>query len=149
MIDQKNKKPWIVLITHGRFGEELKKSAEMILGTLKDVYCFSLLEGMAPEDLTTDLKKVLDTAPENTIIFTDLYGGTPSNIGTIFAIKNNYLVISGLNLPMLIEAEMMRSQDNYEKIDEKLISTGEEGIKNITQIMKERKCQVDERNKVS
>ena len=121
----------------------------MILGTLKDVYCFSLLEGMAPEDLTTDLKKVLDTAPENTIIFTDLYGGTPSNIGTIFAIKNNYLVISGLNLPMLIEAEMMRSQDNYEKIDEKLISTGEEGIKNITQIMKERKCQVDERNKVS
>ena len=35
-----------LICTHGRFGEELIKSAEMIGGQLKNVYAFSLLQGV-------------------------------------------------------------------------------------------------------
>ena len=38
-----------LICTHGRFGEELIKSAEMIGGQLKNVYAFSLLQGVEPE----------------------------------------------------------------------------------------------------
>ena len=37
-----------MLCTHGRFGEELIRSAEMITGPLKNVQAFSLMPGMDP-----------------------------------------------------------------------------------------------------
>ena len=40
----------IFVCTHGRFGEELIKSAEMIAGKSENVYSFSLLPGMPPEE---------------------------------------------------------------------------------------------------
>ena len=47
-----NTYPWIIIMTHGNFGAELKKSAELILGPLKDVYCLSLNEGVDPMELS-------------------------------------------------------------------------------------------------
>ena len=40
----------IFVCTHGKFGEELIKSAEMIAGKSENVYSFSLLPGMPPEE---------------------------------------------------------------------------------------------------
>lgn len=40
----------LYICTHGRFGEELVKSAEMIYDKLEDVQVFSLLPGMSPEE---------------------------------------------------------------------------------------------------
>lgn len=41
---QTEMKPWIILITHGKLGAEVKGSAEMIAGELKNVYSLSLME---------------------------------------------------------------------------------------------------------
>lgn len=131
-------KPWLVLVTHGKFGEELKKSAEMIMGPLEDTYCLSLMEGMDPLELRGQLADLLKDAPENTIILTDLFGGTPSNTAATFALKHNYSMICGLNLPMLVEAEMSRMQGNYD-LNNKLIKTGQESIVDIRKIMEERR----------
>ncbi|CUH95211.1 hypothetical protein P22_1281 [Propionispora sp. 2/2-37] len=136
---EQNNRPWIILITHGRFGEELKKSAEMIVGAMTDVYCFSLVEGMDPIDLTAALKEKLNGAPENTVILTDFYGGTPSNVAARFATEKEYTVICGLNLSILIEAEMIRYKGNYENLSERILSAGVDSVKNITEMMKVRR----------
>ena len=134
-----NTYPWIIIITHGNFGAELKKSAELVLGPLKDVYCLSLNEGTDPMELSEELAEILEKAPDNTIILTDLFGGTPSNISAIYATKKNYTVISGVNLPILVEAEMSRTESGNEDMTERLISAGTSGIVNIRKIMEEMK----------
>lgn len=133
-----NIKPWIIIITHGTFGEELKRSAELIIGKLEDVYCFSLLEGMESKTLMENIGTLLTNAPRDSIFLTDLYGGTPSNIGAYFAKKHGYSVICGVNLPMLIEAETRRSLGEWGGIEDKIIAFGAEGIRNISKIIKER-----------
>lgn len=131
-------KPWFVLVTHGRFGEELKNSAEMIMGPLEDTYCISLMEGMDPLELKDKLAELLKDAPTNTIIMTDLFGGTPSNTAAMFAFEKEYSIICGLNLPMLIEAEMTRVQGNY-NLNQKIIQTGKESVIDIKKLMMERR----------
>ena len=85
---QTEMKPWIILITHGKLGAEVKGSAEMIAGELKNVYSLSLMEGTDPMDLAMELKELLDKAPDDTIILTDLFGGTPSNTAARFALED-------------------------------------------------------------
>lgn len=130
--------PWILIITHGQFGKELLNSCEMVLGKMDNVYCFSLLMGMPPEQLIENVAAVLDKAPANSIIFTDIYAGTPSNVAAVFAKKNKYPVICGLNLPMLIEAEMSRSETEGDEWAKRIIDAGNESIKNISRIINER-----------
>ncbi|MDJ1653664.1 PTS fructose transporter subunit IIA [Raoultella sp. Ech2A] len=133
-MDQKIAAPWILVISHGGFGRELVKSCEMILGKMDNVYCFSLEPGMAPEQLMDDISELLSAAPENIIIFTDIYAGTPSNVAAIFAKLRGYPVICGMNLPMLIEAEMQREEMTLSELASRIIEAGNGSIKNITSI---------------
>jgi len=133
-MDQKMAAPWILVISHGGFGRELVKSCEMILGKMDNVYCFSLEPGMAPEQLMDDISALLSAAPENIIIFTDIYAGTPSNVAAIFAKLRGYPVICGMNLPMLIEAEMQREEVTLSELVSRIIEAGNGSIKNITSI---------------
>lgn len=131
-------KPWIILMTHGEFGAEMKKSAEMIAGPLEHVFCLSLKEGTEPMELSDELNNLLENAPDDTIILTDLFGGTPSNTSAMVAAKKSYTVIAGLNLPMLIEAEMKRGTMKASDLAEDLTKIAREGVRNIRKIMKER-----------
>ncbi|QIQ21696.1 PTS sugar transporter subunit IIA [Zophobihabitans entericus] len=130
--------PWILVVTHGNFGQELVKSCEMIVGKMKDVYCFSLIADMAPEQLYEKIAQTLKDAPTGSIILTDIYGGTPSNVSAIFAKKYQYPVISGISLPILIEADMSRDELQGNELSGRIFETGVQGIKNITQIVNER-----------
>ena len=51
------------------------------------------------------------------------------------------IVLSGVNLPMLIEAEMARMQGSYDGLEENLMKSAREGIKDVKKIMKERKAE--------
>ena len=73
------------------------------------------------------------------IILTDLFGGTPSNTAARFALEKNYTVLAGLNLAMLIEAEMQRGMLKGDELEEDLMNAAKDGVRNIRKIMKERK----------
>ncbi len=49
----------LVLVSHGIFCEELKKSTEMIMGPQEDIYTVALLPEEGPEDFQKNLKKQL------------------------------------------------------------------------------------------
>lgn len=140
------RKPWIITMTHGRFGEELVKSAEMIMGKLEDVYTLSLIEEMDPVELMTELDELLEAAPKGSMVLVDLFGGTPSNVASRKALDNDYIFLTGLNLPMFIEAEMTRYQNWHEGVKEKLQTISKDSVKDLNTLMKERKKE-NERNK--
>lgn len=131
----------IVLMTHGNFGQELLASAELILGELKDVYAISLEAEKEPMELMAELRIILANGMDQYIILADLFGGTPCNVAAGFSLEEDVIVLSGVNLPMLIEAEMARMQGNYEGLTEKLMKSGSEGIKDVKKIMQERKAE--------
>jgi PTS system mannose-specific IIA component/D-glucosaminate-specific PTS system IIA component len=93
----------IVIGTHGRFGEELIKSAEMIAGKMENVKAVSLLPMMSFEDFMHEADSSLRDLEGPVVVLVDIYGGTPCNVLTALTRKYHHNVITGLNLPMLVD----------------------------------------------
>ena len=93
----------LIICTHGEFGKEMIRSAEMIVGKLEGVYSFSLKMGMQPMDFRQQVVDLIEALPEDQFLcLVDLFGGTPCNMVTSIN-KENLEIVSGLNLAMLIE----------------------------------------------
>ncbi|HGY8231395.1 TPA: PTS sugar transporter subunit IIA, partial [Escherichia coli] len=102
---------------HGEAGNALLASSEMIVGKTPHTTAISLMPGMSPEALMQQVKTILNPDVE-TIIFTDIYGGTPSNIAYLLSREFPIRCISGVNLAMLIEANMLQDSDEEQSFDE-------------------------------
>ena len=93
----------LVLVSHGRFCEELKKSTEMIMGPLEFVHTVPLLPEEGIDDFTA---KFLATVKEldDYIVFADLLGGTPCNVVSRLILEGLQIELyAGMNMPMVIE----------------------------------------------
>jgi PTS system fructose IIA component. len=94
----------LVVVTHSTIAEGLKKAAEMIVGPQKNIFSINFYPDDGPEDL---LKRITDTIghdiEEEILFLTDIPGGTPANM--CFMLTQNYKaeVITGVNLPMILE----------------------------------------------
>lgn len=132
--------PALIIATHGRFGEELLASAELILGPLQNTQTASLLPGEDPADFATKLRELLAGVEGHAIILTDLFGGTPSNVAASLAARDGHLVISGVNLPLLVELDTCRPQllDDPNLV-ELVLAAGRDGIRNVSALIAERK----------
>lgn len=93
----------IIIGTHGRFGEELVKSAELIAGKMETVKTVSLLPQMSFEDFMKQAEEVLTSTEKPYVVLVDLFGGTPCNVFTALSRKYGYDVVAGVNLPMLVD----------------------------------------------
>lgn len=93
----------IVVGTHGRFGEELIKSTEMIVGKMEMVHSLSLLPEYSFEDFFAKADELLSTLEGSTIVFVDIFGGTPSNVLSVLTKKHGHHVVTGINMPALAE----------------------------------------------
>ena len=131
MPKEENTVPGILVITHGNFGEEIIKSAEMIIGAQENVKALSLMPGMDPADFIVDVQTVLNTMPEGSVVMSDLFGGTPANVSAAVASQYKVIAVAGLNLCMLIEALSLRFSMCGEELAEAVIQAGQSGCKNI------------------
>ncbi len=102
----------IVVVTHGQLATELVNSAEMIVGDLPHFAAVSIgwHEDVdhAREGIAAAIARVgvtaggTDAEPAEVLVLTDLFGGTPANLGVTF-VSEHVEVITGVNLPMLIK----------------------------------------------
>jgi mannose/fructose-specific phosphotransferase system component IIA len=103
-MDQQPKARKFLIATHGAFAKGVKSSLDFIIGEMDNVFLIQayLDESRSVEDeLATVLETV--TADEELIIFTDLLGGSVNNIMLRNALRENVHIVSGFNLPLLIE----------------------------------------------
>lgn len=131
----------ILIVTHGNLGRELLKSAELIMGEQVNVKTLGLNHGDDIDDLYNCINneiKQLDEG-EGVLVLTDLFGGSPSNVTAASMRDQRIESISGVNLPMIIEALNSRAYHNLEALVEKVMRTGVDGIKNIRTELKARK----------
>ena len=93
----------LILVSHGHFCEELKKSTEMIMGPLEFVHTVSLIPAEGIDDFTA---KFLATVKEldDYIVFADLLGGTPCNVVSRLILEGLQIELyAGMNMPMVID----------------------------------------------
>jgi len=102
----------VLLVTHGRLGEELIKAAELIRGEITGMISVSVDSKKGVEDLKKEITAAIKKADtgKGVLILTDLFGGTPSNISLSFLKKGKIEVLTGVNLPMLLKISEIREQ---------------------------------------
>lgn len=113
----------LIICTHGEFGKEMIRSAEMIVGKLEGVYSFSLKMGMQPMDFRQQVVNLIEALPEDQFLcLVDLFGGTPCNMVTSIN-KENLEIVSGLNLAMLIETYSLLQTTSIQALKDIAIQT--------------------------
>lgn len=100
----------LVLVTHGRLAEEFRVAMEHVVGPQRaiETVCIGPNDDMEArrEEISRAITKV--AGPNGTILLTDLFGGTPSNLAISLMEPGKVEVIAGINLPMLIRLESAR-----------------------------------------
>ncbi|MDT2715103.1 PTS sugar transporter subunit IIA [Enterococcus gallinarum] len=92
----------LVLISHGRFCEELKKSTEMIMGPQSEIQTVPLLPEEGADDFRQKLAAVIADS-QNPVVFADLLGGTPCNAASRLIMEGaTFELYAGMNMPMVI-----------------------------------------------
>ena len=125
----------VLILTHGKFADGLKNSVEMIMGQNDSFYTMGLYEG---EDFSEFKEKVLEhiiqlDTGEGVLALVDLFGASPYN-SVMFnyqefrKLDKNVKLLTGVNLPMIIEACDKRSNMKLEDLFHKVIHTGKEYI---------------------
>ena len=97
----------IVIVTHSQLGDALIDAAEFILGNRPDTMVPVSID--LKENVDKLRKKIAEAIKQvdnkkGVLIFTDMFGGTPSNLSYSFLEEGKVEVISGVNLPILIKA---------------------------------------------
>src|SRR5699024_7845485 len=124
----------IILASHGDFAEGILHSSQMIFGEQDNLHAVSISPSEGPDDLQIKLKKAIDSLDnqDEVLFLVDLWGGTPFNqTSSLLEDKlDTWAVVSGLNLPMLIEALAGRlSMNTAHEVAKSILSPAREGIK--------------------
>jgi mannose PTS system EIIA component len=104
----------VVVVTHGQLATELVNAAEMIVGDLPRFTAVSIGWHDDVNDAREEIIQAIERVrgDEGVLVLTDMFGGTPSNLGLTFLEKDRVEVITGVNLPMLIKlAGLSQPQD--------------------------------------
>ena len=102
----------VVVVTHGQLATELVNAAEMIVGDLPQFTAVSIGWHDDVNDAREDIAQAIERVrgEEGVLLLTDMFGGTPSNLGLTFLETERLEVITGVNLPMLIKLAGLRSK---------------------------------------
>ncbi|MFZ2632879.1 MAG: PTS fructose transporter subunit IIA [Desulfosalsimonadaceae bacterium] len=103
----------IVIVTHGKLGEILIETSEIILNSKPDaVVSVSINLAENVEKLRQKIETAIKSVNSNKgiLILTDMFGGTPSNLSYSFLEEGRIEVISGVNLPVLLKAINLRNK---------------------------------------
>ena len=123
----------IILASHGEFAEGIHQSGSMIFGDQANVKPCILKPSEGPQDIRKKMEDAIASfdQQDEILFLVDLWGGTPFNQAS--ALKDgheNWAIVTGLNLPMLIESYASRmSMDTAHEIAMHIAKTAKEGVR--------------------
>lgn len=129
----------IVIVTHSELGDALIGAAEFIVGNRPEsIESISIDLSENAEKLRQKIDKGIKEVmgDEGVIILTDMFGGTPSNLSYSFLEEGRIEVLSGVNLPILIQAINMRQKLKLAKLAANLEAFGKRSISLASGILK-------------
>lgn len=124
----------IILASHGEFANGILQSGAMIFGDQADVKAITLAPSDGPESLKAKMEEAISTFEnqDEVLFLVDLWGGTPFNQSNMLieGHEDKWAIVTGLNLPMLIEAYASRmSMETAHEIASHVAKVAREGVK--------------------
>lgn len=131
----------ILILSHGNLAKSFYETSEMIIGKLEGVSFCGLLPGESLQEFEEQVIKLADElyTEDGLLVLIDLYGGTPSNLA-IMKLLNRYervYLVSGVNLPILLEALGTREILPLEDVLDSLVEVGKDGVKDVNKLVLE------------
>jgi PTS system mannose-specific IIA component len=120
----------VIVVTHGQLANELVNAARTIVG---EVPQFSAVSIGWHDDPTVARDAIASAiarlqSSDGVLILTDMFGGTPSNLGLTFLEVNRVEIITGVNLPMLIKLAHLQSSSDLLAVAREMREVGRNAI---------------------
>lgn len=130
-----------LIVMHGRLGEEFLNVLTIILGETTNIEAISIgwyddVEE-SKKKIAASLKRV--DQKNGVVIFTDMFGGTPSNLSFTFHKDGLVEIITGANLPMLIKFISLQRGTQLREVARKVVEQGRKNIHLASAILDGRK----------
>lgn len=127
----------IIIASHGKFAEGIHQSGSMIFGEQEKVQVVTFMPNEGPDDLYGHFNNAISQFDDDDeiLVLADLWSGSPFNQASRVAGENpdrKMAIITGLNLPMLIQAYTERLMDagaGVEQVAANIIKESKDGIK--------------------
>ena len=101
-----------LIVTHGNLAHELLNAARQIEADVSGMVAVPLdwndTVDEAREKIAGGLAEI--GPKRDVIIFTDMFGGTPSNISLSFLEQGHVEIVTGVNLPMIVKFAMVKQE---------------------------------------
>ncbi len=119
-----------LIVSHGKLAEELLNALTIIIGEAVNIEAISIgwyddVEE-SKKNISQSLKRI--EQKNGVVIFTDMFGGTASNLSFSFLKDNQIEIITGVNLPMLIKFVSLQRSNNLKEVAKKVYEQGKKNI---------------------
>ena len=119
-----------VIVTHGHLAGELLAAAEMIIGPISHIAAVSIGWHDDVDAARDEVQRAINRVTQGggVLLLTDMFGGTPTNIASMFLEEGVIEVVTGVNLPMVIKLASSAGEDSLSEIARKICDQGRQGI---------------------
>jgi PTS system mannose-specific IIA component len=119
-----------VVVTHGRFATELLAAAEMIIGPISHIAAVSIGWHDDVDAASDEIERAISRVSEGrgVLLLTDMFGGTPTNIASMFLKEGEVEVVTGVNLPMVVKLANQTVEESLADLARRVRNQGREGI---------------------
>lgn len=120
----------VIVVTHGQVGTELLRTAQEIVGRIERAEAVTIDAAEKIERARSKIEAAIRrvSTGAGALILTDMFGGTPSNLGLSFLEKGTVEVVTGVNLPMLIKLPSLREGLPLRELADRLSTYGQKNI---------------------
>ncbi|MEG0273824.1 PTS sugar transporter subunit IIB [Amedibacillus sp. YH-ame10] len=136
----------IILASHGEFAQGILQSGAMIFGEQANVKACTLMPSEGPDDIRNKMEEAIAgfEDKDQVLFLVDLWGGTPFNQASTLlnGHEDTWAIVTGLNLPMLIETYGSRSfMETAHEIASHIVDTGREGVRPLPEALEPKKSE--------
>ncbi len=119
-----------VIVSHGQFATELLAAAETIIGPVAHITAISIGWQDDVETARDEVDRAITrvTQGRGVLLLTDMFGGTPTNIASMFHSEGEVEVVTGVNLPMVIKLAGQTSEEPLAEVARLVRDQGREAI---------------------
>jgi PTS system mannose-specific IIA component len=119
-----------VIVTHGHLAGELLAAAEMIIGPISHITAVSIGWHDDVDAARDEVQRAITRVSQGVgvLLMTDMFGGTPTNIASMFLEDGKVEVITGINLPMVIKLGTRTGEGSLNEIARRVCDLGRQGI---------------------
>lgn len=133
-----------LIATHGTFAGGIRSSLDIIIGQVENLFLIEAYvnENKSIEDEVSRVMKNV-SAEDELLIFTDLLGGSITNQLAKYALQDNIHIISGFNLPLLVEILLADNETPIKEIIDSALINAKAQLVYVNELMNTDKASHD------